>query len=187
MVLGFQGSMKHSIIILLLLITGCTSNSNQEYPDDWAKIPKLMGNECPDISGKYENIATNNKSESGLNLAWLILPESKEKNDINSIELILDPLHNNLLIVATSDEGVFIESTFSKQSEDFYCKQGALVFENNQFVNEHGVIAQNWRSYAVNKTADGLVMRYIDSATGVAFLVPITGSHKYWYLYKKKT
>jgi hypothetical protein len=69
MALGFQGSMKHSIIILLLLITGCTSNSNQEYPDDWAKIPKVMGNECPDISGKYENIATNNKGESGLNLA----------------------------------------------------------------------------------------------------------------------
>jgi hypothetical protein len=185
--LGFQGSMKHSIIILLLLITGCTSNSNQEYPDNWAKIPKVMGNECPDISGKYENIATNTKGESGLNLAWLILPESKEKNDINSIELILDPLHNSLLIVATSDEGVFIESTLSKQNENFYCKQGTLVFENNQFVNEHGVIAQNWRSYAVNKTADGLVMRYIDSATGVAFLVPITGSHKYWYLYKKKT
>jgi hypothetical protein len=179
--------MKHSIIILLLLITGCTSNSNQEYPDNWAKIPKVMGNECPDISGKYENIATNTKGESGLNLAWLILPESKEKNDINSIELTLDPLHNSLLIVATSDEGVFIESTLSKENEDFYCKQGTLVFENNQFVNEHGVIAQNWRSYAVNKTADGLVMRYIDSATGVAFLVPITGSHKYWYLYKKKT
>jgi len=53
--------MKHSIFILLLLIAGCSSNSNQEFPDDWAKIPEVKGNECPDISRKYENIATNPK------------------------------------------------------------------------------------------------------------------------------
>lgn len=179
--------MKHSIFILLLLIAGCTSNSNQEFPDDWAKIPEVKGNECPDISGKYENIATNTKGESGLNLAWLILPKSKEQQDISSIEFVFDPSHKNLRVAAISDDGVLIESTLSKQSNDFYCKQGSLVFENNEFVNEGGVIAQNWRSYAVSKTVDGLVMRYVDSATGLAFLVPITGSHKYWYLYKQKT
>lgn len=146
-----------------------------------------MNNECPDISGKYENIATNIKGESGLNLAWLILPKSKEMKDINSIEFILEPSQNSLRVVASSDASVLKESVLSQQNEDFYCKQGQLIFENNQFVNEHGVIAQNWRSYAVSKTADGLVMRYIDSATGLAFLIPITGSHKYWYLYKKKT
>ena len=184
---SFQGSMKHSIIFLLLLIAGCTSNSNQEFPDEWAKLPKPDGNECPDISGRYENIATKPTGESGLNLAWLIIPGSKEKQDLNSIEFILDPLNESLLIIAFSDGEALVESTLSKRNKDFYCKQGSLIIENNEFVNRDGVIAQNWKSYAVAKTADGLVMRYVDSATGLFFLVPVTGSHKYWYLYKQKT
>ncbi len=179
--------MKHLIIFLLLLIAGCTSNSNQEFPNEWAKIPKPKGNGCPDISGKYENIATNPKGESGLNLAWLIIPDSKENRDINSIEFILDPLHESLRIIANSEGGAVVESTLSKRNKDFYCKQGSLIIEDNEFVNQDGAIAQNWKSYAVAKTVDGLVMRYVDSATGLFFLVPVTGSHKYWYLYKQKT
>jgi hypothetical protein len=179
--------MKYSIIILLLLVLGCASNSNQEFPEGWAKIAKVDGSECPDISGKYENIATNTKGENGLNLAWLILPKSKYKKEISSIKFNLDFLQKSLRIVAKTDNNVVAESTLSVQDKGFYCKQGSLVVENNEFVNREGVIAKNWKSYVFNKTADGLVMRYIDSATGLFFLVPVTGSHKYWYLYKQKT
>ncbi|WP_394183874.1 hypothetical protein [Marinomonas posidonica] len=177
--------MKHLFILLLLFITGCASNSTQKFPDEWARFPKPNGNACPDISGKYENIATTPKGESGLNLAWLIIPGSKEKQDLNSIEFNLDPLQESLRVTARSENGALVGSTLSQRNKDFYCKQGSLIIENNEFVNRDGVIAQNWKSYAVAKTADGLVMRYVDSATGLFFLVPIIGSHKYWYLYKQ--
>ncbi len=102
-------------------------------------------------------------------MAWLIIPASKEKQDLSSIEFILEPLHESLRIIANSENGETVESILSKRNKDFYCKQGSLIIEDNEFVNRDGVIAQNWKSYAVAKTADGLVMRHVDSATGLFF------------------
>ena len=179
--------MKYLLILLILLITGCASNSNQEFPDAWAKLPKSNSNICPDVSGAYENIATTIKGESGLNLAWLIIPSSKEVLELNSIEFTLDPLQESLRITAHSENGAVVDSTLFKSDKDFFCEKGSLIIENSEFVNRDGVIAKNWKSYEFAKTADGLVMHYVDSATGLFFLVPVIGSHKYWYLYKQKS
>ena len=176
--------MKHILIFVTLFLVGCSHT--QQYPDSWSKIEKSINGKCPDISGRYENIATDIDGKNAVGLSWLIFSNEEYIEGVEYVEFFLEPTHTTLQVSARSSKGTSISSTFLQSEKGFYCKNGSLIIEDNEFFYTYGVVAREWRTFVFNKTDDGLVMQYINSGAGLVFLLPVAATNKSWYLYKNK-
>ena len=171
--------MRNTLIIgLLFVLVACVST--QDYPTEWSNVEKT-GQECPDVSGSYEDTGIKTSSDYQPSLTQFLGLNKYEADTVNLT------IKNNLIeAVAIKDKKIVETKEFSYPTESAYCKEGNWVIENNDSHNREGVLGKEWKTYFLSNNSDGLVINQKQSAVGMIFFVPIAGSESTWVLFKRK-
>lgn len=175
-----------SILVAYIGVTflsGCTALTgiSPEYPKDWPPIASSSGEECPDLSGRYQNLATYSfLPMTGANsLALRLLGEVKD-TDLVVLVFSSETLH----VEARSNTGTISEKLLSKDNNDFSCSEGAFVLPIiiDSGADGTGGYRSESRLY-LRRAQDGAIIgEERSSGIGAVFwLLPVGGWQTFWF------
>ena len=172
--------MRKAVLICCLLGSGCVFTT--EYPSTWPQPESVVvGNECPDISGRFENVGRSADDDS----TTPRLTEYAFESDIMDVEYILisHPDAKTTVIEAevTNESGQIREL---RKDIDFTCSDGKLWLSGSYWDCCSGnallyVARTKWR-IGLTKTNDGsLVGDMHNGGVGLAMflgIIPVPGA-----------
>ena len=167
------------IVAICFALNSCVAH--QEYPSGWKPIQTTNNVGCPNLSGAYSNSGESSGNRYVPPLIEVLM--SKFSGSADTIEIIESNESFFLAAIENGENKAKLE--LPKNSDDVYCKEGALIIEKGKVVNREGALGKEWDTFLVQKSAQGLVVNRHHGAVGVLFVVPIAGKESHWFLYKK--
>ncbi len=178
-------SLKNVIVCYLsvALLSGCAALTgiSPKYPEGWPSISSGSGDECPDLSGRYQNLATYSflPMAAANSLAFRLGAELK---DADRVVLVFSSA--TLRVEALNSTGVIGEQLLSKEHGDFSCSDGAFVLPIVIDKNADGTggYRSGSRLYLRRALGGALIGEERTSGIGAIFwLVPVGGWQTFWF------
>ena len=164
-----------SFVAVTVILTGCVSK--QDYPSEWSEL-QLSNSNCPSISGIYSNMGLVTEAPYAPLLHRVLnVQQAAESIAIHSTGKKITITPYNAGVKAS-----IIELEFP--TENIYCENGYLVIDNAYGYNRGGALAQEWKTYYLAQTADGLIVKQKHSALGMLFFIPVASSETHWFLFR---
>jgi hypothetical protein len=164
--------MRAVIALLCLLFGGCVISS--EYPDDWPKAGSSMFRDCPDISGRYEDIGQGSIDGEWSSLSTRFL--GSEPDGEASVQIVQPD--SELLVIKTISGGV--ESavrSLHRSQNDFWCEDGMLWITDVDKSLRVWAVFKGRDNTGFSKGDDGSLIAEFDSkGGGLVLLIPVYGA-----------
>ncbi len=176
--------LKHILALLICLIqTGCSALTgiSGDYPKSWPLFPPTSSKDCPNLSGKYQNLAT-----------YSFLPAYEANSLSRRLGLATDDVKSitlthslNTLTIETLDNKNGVDKlVLSQSANDFTCSDGAITLP--PVVVKAGDGTGGYRSTRrlfLWRAADGSLVGEdkLFSVGALLWLVPIVGGQTFWY------
>ncbi|WP_108061125.1 hypothetical protein [Poseidonibacter lekithochrous] len=168
-----------SFLLSVFIFTGCVSK--QDFPSSWEKIDTNKSTECSNIVGVYQNKGQIESSEYSPLLSEYLFTDI-EKSDFIEISKNNDTFY----MKAYLEENLISEKSFDINSKSISCKDGFWLIHKDKSHNDGGVLAKEWDSFNLTKNKDGLIIKKVNNALGLFFLIPVIGHDTSWVLFKNK-
>ncbi len=167
----------------VVILSGCASVTgiSPDYPAGWPPVSSTAHDACPDLSGRYQNLAIYSfLPMSGANsLAFRLGGETR-----NTDTVVLAYAAGTLRVEALSGEDIVGEKRLSKASGDFSCAEGAVVLPIIVDMNADGTggYRSERRLYLRRAQGGALIGEERSSGVGAVFwLVPVGGWQTFWF------
>jgi hypothetical protein len=165
------------------LLAGCAglTGISPEYPKSWPPLVSSTAEGCPDLSGRYKNLAIYSYlPNTGANdLAFRLVGESPGSDTV-----ILGYSPGTLRVESVDGTGGATEKILSESNGDFACSEGAFVLPTvvEKDADGTGGYRSESRLYLRPATGGSLIGEERTSGIGaVGWLVPVAGWQVFWY------
>ena len=170
-------------LILILLTTGCVSNS--PYPVEWPPLSKPQAKDCQYIVGTYDN--------QGEMIGYPDHPSlAGELFGFGSLEFAPDtvsfslPDPNTLVVTVLGTEGEVFRRTLSTKDDNFICQDGHAVVTDFHLGDANIAFTLEWDAIELMPSADYLIAKVRSKGAAVFFFVfPVMGESTSWYRFKR--
>jgi len=166
---------KIAMAACCLLLTGCTL-SRSSYPATWPALVKSASIDCPDLSGRYQNLPNLAESRGHVSLYDALTNEGTlglHDRVYYEVQLEwLDETHDALRVrLLPNDEVV----TLRRSRGEFDCRDGGLTVAEAGGFTEIVTTIVSWGHYTFWPAQDGsLVAHYEGQLAGsFAFVIPL--------------
>ncbi|GHA09788.1 hypothetical protein [Oceanisphaera arctica] len=167
----------------VVLLAGCVSVTgiSPDYPAGWPPVSSTSHDVCPDLSGRYQNLAIYSflPMYGANSLAFRLGGETRDTDTV-----VLAYSSDTLRVETLSGKVIVGEKRLSKDNGDFSCAEGAFVLPImvDQDADGTGGYRAERRLYLRRARGGALIGEQRSSGVGAMFwLVPIGGWQTFWF------
>ena len=187
--------LHHTIFqVAILTVSGCAFTP--EYPEDWSPLVKSTEagiGSCPDISGTYDDRATQHTSscESRCSRSlYNILYWAKSEQTFPSQAIKFNPVkisQPSEKIIAVSTEVEISEFVLDSNKGQFSCSDGVVNLRPRYDSGGHMSLGIAKNGYSLFRSKDlSLVAKQRDSFVGLLGPIPGASTIHDWFLWERK-
>lgn len=164
--------MRAVVSFFCLLCAGCVVSS--EYPDDWPNAESSMTGDCPDISGKYEDVGQGSIDGEWSSLSTKFLVSDHTSDGYVQIE---QSDSESLVVTLFLGEAESATRTLHREQNDYWCEDGKLWITDVDKTLRVWAVARGRDNTGFSKADDGSLLAEFDSkGGGLVLLIPVYGA-----------
>lgn len=194
--------LKIALIYLLAcfcILSGCVS-TNVDKPS-WSESEPVIENNCPDLSGMYNNIAIGGEKDTckissigEIDSACILsrvlesplvdLPAITPATDLTNTTVEIGKLNDNLIPVKIYKENSLLKEFFLGQEErKLDCNNGALFlpFFGSESFGGYGLMMMTGGLYFTKGKDDSIILEINIISGGVLLVIPVGSHFQNWY------
>ena len=190
-------------MISTMLLANCLSYGPRTHPDEWGTIAPAIDDDCPNISGTYDNSVESAPENPGgpwfpqreISLMSLLFPLLEdipathvriEQREMNTIDFSV--FNDDVLIQSKSVRKAGSDSRAKDEVVEFTCNSLNAVIEARDWFAEGDLSmgVQVYHTYIGKGTDGSLIINLILVTKGVAWLIiPTREKSSYWYRFNQ--